>query len=858
MKKYAKLLKSEYFIISMVTLLILLIIFLFKGIYPFGINTISNCDMNQSYITFYYYLYDVFHNGKSIFYNFQLGMGSNIYGGFVSDGFFNPTSWLILFSNRDNILFNMSFIIMIKFVVTSLFTMCFVQKVFHNVDKKIKFISVLCYTFSGYVFINYSNIMWIDIVSLFPLFCLGVYNIIEYNKSSLFILILSFCLINNYNLAYMILFFIFFAIPFLIKYKAVNKRKATTQIILGTILSVGISAFAFIPTFLQAIQSYRMSGIVTNTTQNISLFYKLVMGLFYSLPVIYLFLMIKDIQKDKSIKAIFGIILTTFLLPVIFERVNLLWHTGSYQNFGFRYGFIISFILMNVLLYGWQKYKFKKVEFKIKNIVFFEMNNVLFVFFSVLFITSMFFFISEFIHFRAQLYPFYMINQIILFIIIFFLSQFIYIYFFNKKSLNSIFAFTIILIICYGCSFFGHDDSLYSLEYSNQSILNGVKFNNELNIQNNFRIKDTTLSMTENYPLVVDVSSPSTFLHIISSSQVTNYYQMGYSGSNTKLNDTGGTVLSDTIYGIKYIISKEKINNEIYKLYKNIDDYYIYENLYSKFIYPVKKELKDEIVVDDYFEANNILAEEIIGKEKLLKKIDNNCIINSNKITCQYNLSNEELYFYSNQSIKEIKINGKTIKIPFISVDNNINYISPIHKILNFGNINSNVTIELITDNLKIDDINFATMNIQEYQSAFSHIEDVEYAYIKNKMKIHYNNKEHYSGLFVPINYDKGFIVTRNNKSIQYQRKLNNYIYLPLIDGENDFSLVYYPATFKESLLISIISVIFLISVFIFEKMRKNDKECKWVTYPFYVLGIIILIVMTVKIYLLPIIQTFI
>jgi len=78
-----------------ITLVIFLVICYMKGIYPFGSNTITTQDMMQSYVTFYHYLYDVLHGSKSIFYNFELGMGSNIYGGFVVDGFFNPTSWLI-------------------------------------------------------------------------------------------------------------------------------------------------------------------------------------------------------------------------------------------------------------------------------------------------------------------------------------------------------------------------------------------------------------------------------------------------------------------------------------------------------------------------------------------------------------------------------------------------------------------------------------------------------------------------------------------------------------------------------------------------------------------------------------------
>lgn len=519
-------------------------------------------------------------------------MGSNIYGGFVSDGFFNPTSWLIAFSSRANILYNMTFIVMIKFIVIALFTTIFIQKVFPKVNDKIKLLGILMYTFSGYVFVNYSNIMWLDIVALFPLFCLGLYNILKFNKMTLFTVVLAFCLINNYNLAYMILFFIFFATPFLVKYKAENKRKATMQIILGTILSVGLSAFAFIPTFLQAMGSYRMSGIVTNTTRNVNFFYKLFQGCFYSLPFIYLFFMIKDKKKDDNVKCLLGILTTTFLIPVLFERVNLLWHTGSYQCFGFRYGFIINFVFLMVLLYGYQKYTQKKT--KEQKLV--KLNSISFLISSIFITLYMVLFIIEFINCTNLISVFNFVNtkQIIYFLILFCLSIFIYLYLYQKRKINSILYFTGLLIIGYGCAFIGHNEKLVGYEYSDKSTLNGVKFHKELTIEDNYRMKDLTLSMTENYPLVVDIASLSTFLHIIPSSQVINHYQMGYSGIKTRLNDTGGTLLSDTVYGIKYFISSKELQNPLLEFQKRIDSYFVYENPYTRFIYPVDNDLKDD------------------------------------------------------------------------------------------------------------------------------------------------------------------------------------------------------------------------------------------------------------------------
>ena len=109
-KKY-----KEYLIAPFITVLIVLIIYLIKGIYPFGNMTIASGDLGQSSIPMYYYLYDVCSGVKSIFFNYDLGMGSNMYGGFILSGFFNPSCYIILLNSRDNIPYMTSYILLIKF-----------------------------------------------------------------------------------------------------------------------------------------------------------------------------------------------------------------------------------------------------------------------------------------------------------------------------------------------------------------------------------------------------------------------------------------------------------------------------------------------------------------------------------------------------------------------------------------------------------------------------------------------------------------------------------------------------------------------------------------------------------------------
>ena len=193
-----------------------------------------------------------------------------------------------------------------------------------------------------------TNIMWLDVVGLFPLFILAIKHMFETNKIYWYSIVLALMLIFNYNLAYMVLMFIIFVLPIYIKFglPKEKRRKAVFDVIIGTILSVGLSAFSFIPSFMQVMTSYRMSGATTNTVENINILFKIVVFIFYSIPVYGFIKWLKYYKEDNKNILTHGLALIfSAIIPILFERVNLLWHTGSYQLFPFRYGFIPTLIL---------------------------------------------------------------------------------------------------------------------------------------------------------------------------------------------------------------------------------------------------------------------------------------------------------------------------------------------------------------------------------------------------------------------------------------------------------------------------------------------------------------------------------
>lgn len=120
------------FIPSICIVIFLLLLYIVKKIFPFGNETISNGDLGQSYVPFYYLLYDILHFSKNIFYDFYLGPGTNIYGGIVIDGLLNPSVWWIGLVNRYNIVNVMSINLIVKISFITLTSYILFNKLYPN------------------------------------------------------------------------------------------------------------------------------------------------------------------------------------------------------------------------------------------------------------------------------------------------------------------------------------------------------------------------------------------------------------------------------------------------------------------------------------------------------------------------------------------------------------------------------------------------------------------------------------------------------------------------------------------------------------------------------------------------------
>ena len=159
-----------------------------------------------------------------------------------------------------------------------------------------------------------------------------------------------------------------------------------------------------------------------------------------------------------------------------------------------------------------------------------------------------------------------------------------------------------------------------------------------------------------------------------------------------------------------------------------------------------------------------------------------------------------------------IMLNGNNI----IDITNQNDYF---YNILELGTFEPNtpqqLTIELLDDTIKLENIEFYTLNIEKLEEITNKLNKEELTiekstgnYIKAKIKVEENNKI----LYTSIPYDKGFEIKVNNKKTTPIKIFDTLIGLELDKGEYEIELKYTPRGLKLGTIMSIFGLVIYIT----------------------------------------------
>ncbi|MBQ5995052.1 MAG: YfhO family protein [Clostridia bacterium] len=231
LQKLAELTKRNKFVFlsAAAALAISMLVAFCYNLIPFGDMTILRMDLYHQYGPLFAELYDRLHNGSSLIYSWNSGLGSSFLGNYFNY-LSSPLSLVVLLFGHKNITEAISFLIMIKAVLSASTFSYYLKKVFDTDGAAISAFGVL-YSFCGYFIAYYWNLMWLDAMVLFPIIMLGIERIIKKGKPALYCVSLAVMILTNYYMAYMICIFsvIYFFGFYFSEYTVSAKFKETSD-----------------------------------------------------------------------------------------------------------------------------------------------------------------------------------------------------------------------------------------------------------------------------------------------------------------------------------------------------------------------------------------------------------------------------------------------------------------------------------------------------------------------------------------------------------------------------------------------------------------------------------------------------
>ncbi len=854
----------DLLVITSIISVLILMVYYQKGIYPFGSETVAYADMMQQTIPEnLYYMWDVLHGKANAFFSWNSGFGINISGATSEQAYLSPLNFFIIFSSRDNLLNFINILLIIKIVCIAIAMYYYLGK--YKIDRLHKVGVSILYAFGSSSLIHYNIMFVMDMAFLLPMIMIGYDRIFEKKKCDLFIAICTFCLIENVYMSFMVLLFILINsgvhLIFVTKEKE-NKGEYAFLLGISVLISVALSAIitfpallaiskssrvqtAFFETYLKAIESM-WSSKDWNMAK-----YMLINLSFPSIVCIYN-LVLRKIKKKYVGKNLLMIII--MLIPMIVSGTELLWHGGSRVDWPVRFSFLIAFVIIDCSMLLLQDMDNEATEGK--------KSWLICIFAAILGLLCSKGVYSLLIKLPdIEAYK----ELICLCIICFAIVGYVFVLL-SKMRRMGVFSFILLFELSIMSYLFLAPDMYKTSEYSVGILEDAQGINLKLNEESVpfERIKNYDGNISNvNYSLVMGKESLANFIHVIDAAFQPAIRKWGYSTHYTRLLDTGGTIFSDTLLGIKYVIGGTELSNLLFENISEYDGtrdihYYLYKNKYDIPLISYIADNLEELSDNDLFRNQNIIFRAVTGaSEDLIKGyID----IKADESTIVEVENKKVLYMYSegNQKIS-IKVEGKDIVVPSMQDVNNRNYPSNFNNNLIYLGCFENQTVTIDFANVQnVNGIHLGLLDVELFEKGIEKINNE----LRQNTKISRNNtgvkielnssREGY--IFVPILFDEGWNckINGNRESIQ---DAFGFLKIHVQEGENLIHLQYIPQGRQIGLVITIVGII---GCLVFFKIYANSVHGIYMKYIYnvsYFLLMSLFVSILILFYFIPIIK---
>lgn len=852
-----------YILAFIIPVIFMLIICKSLHFYPFeNVNPVV-ADTKVQFISYFAYLKSVFYGNNDLFYSFSKIIGGDM-AGFAFYYLGNPFIYLLLFVPNEMLPAGIMYVIILIIGLSSLSFNIMINNI-HGFRWSSLLFSI-SYGFIGYFMAYYNCILYFNNIMLLPIIILGLYEVVVKEKKSFkYIIFLSVTIITNYYIGYMTcIFSVIMLVYFYVIYKQPSKNiKKHISVLLKytwqTLLAVMISTVSLL-TVVFSLRGQKIDdGYGFSIPLGINFSLKDVFSGLYTisfngnisdgLPIIYcgtlagafflLFFINNEIKLKEKIVSLCVVIV--MILSFYLKALNLLWH-GLREPVGFPYrnSFFLSFLILIISYRGFMLMKQGTRKYHTL------------VVFSIFFLYSLYMIISHNIYVGKI--------QIILtgsFLVMILAGVYAICY---KREYMYPITIGFFLIMSFEVLINGYwsiskyypdlessikeyDISLYQDFYNNNAdIVDYVNTDNG-KLGNIFRMEKLYRD-SHNDAMLLSYNGLSHFSSCESGNVIRFMDKLGFTTESlwSYYGCEGNTAFLDSFFGVKYLISQYDEIPKPYEYMENMHDKYIFKNQYALDFAMSAKNGINEIDFDSYnhFTIQNAIAKGLTGEsygiyrpvevkeinlvnvekyEKTYTRIDA-----SQDAYVEYNLlinSSDFIYCYFNaeeNQATDFVVNDLEKQDYF----NTYNWGTRVVGYFNPGEIIP-VRIYLKQDEIEIDSYEFYYESKEELERFYN--DAVNSSFKTKKVTSSHiitqaNISEDEDMVIYSMPYDKGWTVKVDGKEVETKPVMGVLLGIDIEPGTHIIDLSYTPQGLIVGSVISGISVLILLIIYILERIR--------------------------------------
>lgn len=830
----------QYAVPGIITGLVMIVILILKGIWPFGSSRIDYFDNMQQVAPLYAHLWDFMHGKASIWFDWYTGLGTNVSMSISAFSMITPFNLLLYFVPRSYILESISIITLVKMIFMSVAMYALINKKYNNLVYGLKVMFSCMYAFCGYVILYGSCFTpWMDIVAFFPILIMAYDRMLETGKKMLYICMIALCFIINYYLSAMSLIYIFLicGIRMVVMQERKQWKETAWNVGIGTIAGIGLSAFVLVPVFAQLSSSQRggaskgllsqyagwiTSSIVTDGAMAALQRWMMLYGLAFVIAVI---IMGMKIYKSDRKQLIYSLaMLVVALGPVLMEATNLMWHFGSYNGYTLRNGYLISFTLICIAA-GMAEKMFADIPLKG---AFYRRQTAI-----VVVIGAVYVMIYNILPINNEMLA--MAFFIMIFAIMFAVYMFMLI---RKKEFN---CKTVILVIALelfiGAYALIGPPKFYT--YEDYQIGDYVQYANDaadsLDIEESAtdRIVNPDISLNANYPLILRRGALSSFTAALEDDTQSYAKRWGYSKYFLWLLDSGGTVFSNAVLHVTQAVNINELDSALYTLEKKEGDYSLYNTNYNlPFGFCVDSSFsKLDMTNVDWITYHNRMYKAMTGdKETFVTRIYPQAETAGNIKSMTINVGSRSAIYMNIADVKKpnadanasklessihVYVNGEAVVVPTLGDVNNTAYFTDYNNNLLYLGIfeDEDVQIKIEYDKPKYMNQSKMTIGLLNMEKMDKLCEDfadkqTDVSYTNNTLTVKINSDGTKDYALIPVIKSANWTVTLDGKTVKTKEIAGLFTGVQVHEGENTLVFTFVPKGRNAGLHITLVTLL--------------------------------------------------